>query len=480
MSDLRKLIIMKFALAGYNIQPSVVDVIIKSVPPDKLDYAISQICKYSNEFIITDDVARKVLSRIRFDGDRNERREKVKRVVQVREGVRVRDVTGKSSCEGTIEDFIAYFNSRFEKLSRIIRGRMKPVEISKISSLNGERVEIVGIVNGVREYQNYALIELEDKTGRVNVIATDRLKETALELLGDEVIGVMGTVKGKSVVADRIIFPDIPFRDRKRERVGIVFISDTHFGSKEFLEREWNLFVKWLNYEIGDKKVIELAERIKYVVIAGDIVDGVGVYPEQEKDLKITDIYEQYEFAAEQIDKIREEVKVIVSVGNHDAIRQAEPQPALPKEYRDLFSKNVICVGNPAYLDLDGVNVLVYHGRSLDDVITKISRLSYERPHEAMIELLKRRHMSPMYGERSPIAPEREDWLVIDEVPDIFHCGHVHTYGVGFYRGVIVINSSTWQSQTEFQRKVNLNPDPGKVAVYYNGEMGTLRFYDGK
>jgi DNA polymerase II small subunit len=176
------------------------------------------------------------------------------------------------------------------------------------------------------------------------------------------------------------------------------------------------------------------------------------------------------------LDKIPKDVKIILSVGNHDAIRQAEPQPALPKDIREFFSNNVIHVGNPAYVNLDGLKVLIYHGRSLNDLIARIPRLSDEKPHEAMIELLKRRHLCPLYGEKTPIAPEREDWLVIDEVPDVFHSGHVHTYGVGFYRGVFVVNSSTWQAQTEFQKKINLKPNPCNVAIYYNGEVGRLRF----
>ena len=55
---------------------------------------------------------------------------------------------------------------------------------------------------------------------------------------------------------------------------------------------------------------------------------------------------------------------------------------------------------------------------------------------------------------------EKEDYLVIEDVPDVLHSGHVHTFGTAFYRGVFVVNSSTWQSQTEFQKKMNLNPMP--------------------
>jgi DNA polymerase II small subunit len=268
--------------------------------------------------------------------------------------------------------------------------RIGGVKIASLSRFKNEQVEVVGMVKDVRDYGEFAVFDLEDKTGTVSVFAGEKLREIALELLGDEVVGVIGVYRNGRIYADRIVFPDIPMRERAKKDFGIVFISDTHFGSREFLEREWDVFTKWLSGEVGNEKVVDLASKIKYVVIAGDIVDGVGVYPGQENDLTITDIYGQYEYAAEMLDKIPKDVKVILSVGNHDAIRQAEPQPALPKDIRKLFSNNVIHVGNPAYVDLDGLKVLIYHGRSLDDVITKIPRLSYEKPHEAMIELLKR------------------------------------------------------------------------------------------
>jgi DNA polymerase II small subunit len=473
----KRTIIKKFAVYGRNIHPLAVELLMKKANNHNLDNLIAHICKTTNSFVISREEVEKAIESFRTATTTNNTREvKPKQVVRSQENVNVRDVTGRSTCEGGIEDFLAYFNSRFEKLSALVRRRIGGVKIASLSRFKNEQVEVVGMVKDVRDYGEFAVFDLEDKTGTVSVFAGEKLREIALELLGDEVVGVIGVYRNGRIYADRIVFPDIPMRERAKKDFGIVFISDTHFGSREFLEREWDVFTKWLSGEVGNEKVVDLASKIKYVVIAGDIVDGVGVYPGQENDLTITDIYGQYEYAAEMLDKIPKDVKVILSVGNHDAIRQAEPQPALPKDIRKLFSNNVIHVGNPAYVDLDGLKVLIYHGRSLDDVITKIPRLSYEKPHEAMIELLKRRHLCPIYGEKTPIAPEREDWLVIDEVPDVFHCGHVHTYGVGFYRGILVVNSSTWQSQTEFQKKMNLNPMPCNVAVYYNGEVGRLRF----
>ncbi|RLF34921.1 MAG: DNA-directed DNA polymerase II small subunit [Thermoplasmata archaeon] len=470
-----KLIIAKFAMQGYNVHPSAVE-ILKQVSPASLDRVIDEVCKCANgSFIITCEDILPILERIKIT-KKERKEEKIEK--KVRSEFSVRDITGNSQSEGTVEDFIGYFNYRFDKLSQILRNRINPLPINAIGKGKFERVEIVGMVVDVRETSSgNAMIELEDKTGFANVIATGKLKDVAMELLGDEVIGVSGVVRGRNMIADRIIFPDLPANGKRREwGFSIVFISDTHFGSKTFIEDAWNRFISWINCEIGNERAISLAESVKYLVVAGDIVDGIGVYPEQEKELSIKDIYQQYEEAASQFDRIPKEIKVIISPGNHDAVRQAEPQPSLLSEYADLFPKNVRMVGNPAYVELSGVKVLIYHGRSLDDVITRIPRMSYQQPSKAMEELLKRRLLVPSYGGRAPIAPEREDFLVIDEIPDVMHSGHVQTHEASFYRGVLLVNSSTWQEQTTFQRKMNLDPIPGIVTVYNGATVNKIKF----
>ena len=77
-------------------------------------------------------------------------------------------------------------------------------------------------------------------------------------------------------------------------------------------------------------------------------------------------------------------------------------------------------------------------------------------------------------------APELKDHLVIDQIPDIFVTGHVHTFGLSKYRGVMLLNSSTWQNQTSFQKKHNFVPEPCKVAVVdlKNFSTQVLNFMD--
>ena len=78
-------------------------------------------------------------------------------------------------------------------------------------------------------------------------------------------------------------------------------------------------------------------------------------------------------------------------------------------------------------------------------------------PVNVMRHLLRARHLSPIYGSQTPIAPEQEDLLVIDEVPDIFHVGHVHRAPGGHVSGGFAdVNSGSWQRQTPFQASVGM------------------------
>ena len=79
--------------------------------------------------------------------------------------------------------------------------------------------------------------------------------------------------------------------------------------------------------------------------------------------------------------------------------------------------------------------------------------------------LLRCRHVAPTYGSSTPIAPEREDRLVISTTPDIFHMGHIHIFGTKKYKGSTLIASASWQNQTPFQVRVNLTPTIGVAPI---------------
>ncbi len=402
----------------------------------------------------------------------------------------ISDITDQSTCVGEYSEFVDFFRNRFSRLGDMLRNRgvgFRPIESlnrRKLGLVEGrEEVSVIGMVSDLLTSKNgHRMIEIEDTTGSLRTMVLKNkhdIFEQSLKLMLDEVIGVTGTLSddGNLLFINNIMWPDMPIRTSSE--LGecnvsgkAVMISDIHVGSDTFLEDQWVDFIDWLNHGdslIGNRSVagngsVDVKD-IRYLVVAGDLVDGIGIYPNQEDELAITDVYEQYKLAADYFNQIPKHIKVIISPGNHDAVRQAEPQPTFPEKIRKMFRQDVVFVGNPAVISMDGVHTLVYHGRSIDDIVANLPGMKYEDPTRPMIEMLKRRHLSPMYGSRVSIAPEKKDHMVIDKPPHILHCGHVHTVGCSTYRGVTVINSGTWQSQTEFQRRMNLKPDPAKAAI---------------
>ncbi len=380
------------------------------------------------------------------------------------------DITGRSTCVGDYDDFVCYFRDRYSKIREILSRRLnsRPIE-SLGKSTTGREVSLIGMVMDVRTTaKGNRVIELEDPTGLIiAVIQKDaEVYEQSSLIITDEVIGVTGISDGNGrLFVKSLLWPDMPNQTAPLEKGSgcALLLSDLHVGSKYFMADAWQRFLQWINGEVDDPS--GLASQVQYLVIAGDLVDGVGIYPGQQNDLAIMDIYDQYMAAAEHLNIIRAGIKIIIAPGNHDIVRQAEPQPSLPEEVQKYFRNDMLFVGNPAWVTLSGVSMLIYHGRSIDDLVLRLPGISYAAPEKAMIEMLRRRHLSPIYGSRVSIAPEHEDHYVIARPPAILHCGHVHTVGIARYKGVAVINSGTWQSQTDFQKKMNIQPVAGVVPI---------------
>ncbi len=389
----------------------------------------------------------------------------------------ITDVTGKRSSEGTTQDFVSLFKERYQGIRKILTNQRR--EIAQFIPINRIKntmvdVQLIGIVKNVKTTHNgHRLIEIEDESGSATLISlkNSEIFPQANEVMLDEVIGVVGKIsKNKDlIIVQNIIYPDIKMhQERKKieQPLCVAFLSDIHIGSKMFMDTEWNAFLRWINGNLGNSRQRDAASKLKYLVLPGDLVDGIGIYPNQEKELSISNIYDQYQALAKQFDYLPDHITILLQPGNHDAVRPAEPQPAFEKEIRDLFTgKEFIYIGNPCYFSLHGVEVLSYHGQSLLDYSTNIQTLSYNEPTEVMKLMLKKRHLAPTYGGYTPLAPEHEDYMLISQVPDIFVTGHVHTSYIDNYRGVTLINASSWQSQTTYQKMMNFVPDSAKLPL---------------
>lgn len=388
------------------------------------------------------------------------------------------DPTKKITSAEGIDGFGALFVNRYSKLLKIVLQRAQAKKLIQIDIVKGgkpkEEVFVGGLLMDRKIDRDVTRLTIDDPSGSLETLVFNKdIQSTANSLLVDQFV-MQSITGGKNggFVTKELVVPDVPdhVTNRSKTETFAVLISDLHVGSKYFMEKEFGEFVSWLSSSDP------IAKKIRFVLVCGDVVDGVGIFPNQDKELLLVDIGQQMVKAAQMLDKIPKHIKVFIIPGNHDPGRRALPQPAIPEKHNlDLWNReNFFMLGNPSMIALNGVKVLMFHGQSLDDVVGTTPGLSYMQPAKAMRALLRARHLSPIYGKRTPIAPETEDMMVIDEVPDIFHSGHIHVVDLDMYKGTLIVNSGAWQSQTPYQTSVGITPTPG-VAVIVN--LATLKVF---
>ena len=184
-----------------------------------------------------------------------------------------------------VQDFVSYFKSRYNQLKEILQGRNELRNATSISRLKGktnERAVLIGMINTKRVTKNdHLILELEDLTGKINVlIAKNReIYSHAKELVLDEVIGISGNLGDNILFADQIFFPDVPVTKelkKSTEEEYALFISDLHIGNKDFLKKEFENFLEWINGRNVDASQEQIIQKINYLFISGDIIESVN------------------------------------------------------------------------------------------------------------------------------------------------------------------------------------------------------------
>jgi len=369
--------------------------------------------------------------------------------------------------------FVKQFNDRFDQMKTLLLKRRElknAISIANVNS-NQKEVTIIAMVDKIyKTRKEKYILTVEDITGTIKVYCSPKYGDRICE---DDVIGFIGKPGDGIIFARDVLWPEIPLPSHinaTKDEVYAAFISDLHFGSKQILTKKLKKFLTWIN---SNHKI---AEKVLYICVTGDLVDGVGKYPGQDKNLKYKDIYRQYDDLSNFVSSIPENIQIVLLPGDHDVVRMAEPQPPIPKKYIPELSQlnNVHLAPNPCYVNLHGmggapISVLLNHGYYYHghiDALPEVRKQAEENPTKVMVDLLRRRHLAPIYGTRSTlIAPEDKDYLTINKIPDIFSLGHLHSFAYSNYKGINLICASTFQAETDFQRRIGHVPDPGKVAL---------------
>jgi DNA polymerase II small subunit len=401
-----------------------------------------------------------------------------------------------------VQDFVDYFNARYRALEKMLQSRQELQNLTSISRLrlkkDRETVSIIGIV--VDKYtttNEHIMLSLEDSSGTISVLCSKNKQDLfvqASDVVFDEVLGISGVLGDGIVFANSLVCPDIPIVEAKLapDEVYVAILTCVHVGSSLFEREKFERFVSWANGAFGTDEEKDIAAKLKYIFVCGDLVDGVGIYPQHEKELLISDIRDQYKEGARLLGLLPKSIPIIVCPGNHDVGRISEPQPKLMKEYAmplwELPNVTLVCtpcmVNIHSSADFSGLDVLVYHGFSFDDYGDIVPSIKNSGKHISdrvpliMKYLLQRRHLAPQHTSTLYIPDSRYDPLVIEKVPDLFLAGHIHKAGFLHYRGTTLVSGSCFQSRTSYQEKFGHDPEPGVVPVVNlkTRQVSMLRF----
>ena len=392
-----------------------------------------------------------------------------------------------------VADFTKHFRNRVSDMKIILQENSSLKNLVSINKLSGSRqnLSIIGIVSSKSITKNKnILFDIEDLTGRIKVLigpSNKPLYEKAEEICLDSVLGFSGFGNREIIFCSEIVFPEASLPERKKSPFdeNVLFLGDIHYGSSLFLEDKFLKFIDYLNGKVPNTPE---AEKIKYLFLVGDIIAGVGTYPSQEKELKIKDIEEQFIGLTQLLSKIRKDIKIIISPGNHDGVRLMEPQPLLSEKYAWSIHnlKNVILTGNPANVNIgakgnfSGFDILTYHGVSYHYYANTIPKLIHEggqnSPNKIMAYLLQNRHLAPSHTSVQ-YYPSEEDFLMIKKIPDILVSGHTHKSAIAYYNNILTISTSSWESKTSYQEKMGNHPDFCKVPIF-NLKTRTIKILD--
>ena len=386
----------------------------------------------------------------------------------------------------TTSDFTTHYRERYKFLRKVLFNRpeaSRAISIDRAKSQpTSERIVLIAMISDLLKLPTGTLkLSVEDLTEQLDIIISSKnedLIEQAQFLTLDEVLIFEGRLSKDVMFLQKIIWPDIPTTPPQYspEEVYAVFSGDIHVGSNKFLPKQFQSFIDWLNGKVGNERQKEIAKKTKYFFIPGDLVDGVGIYPNQEKELLIKDLRDQYNVLAEYLKDVPDDKEIIICPGNHDTVvRLEEPQPKM-YEYAEAIAElpNVTMVTNPSYTNIHsldnyrGQDVLMYHGYSFDQLIDQVDGLraagGYEKADEIHKFLLKRRHLSPTHNLNLTL-PMKKDPHVIEKIPDIMVSGHIHKARIGNYKNTLSISGSCWQATTAFQEKVGHKPEPGLIPI---------------
>ncbi|MEK6902305.1 MAG: metallophosphoesterase [archaeon] len=386
--------------------------------------------------------------------------------------------SGSSDSKGKALDFLKLFQDKYTFLSGELKNRgYQPKSLGKVDRQGRDtEFDLIVMISEKKLTKNgHVLMTVEDLEGHGKALipaSDEELVRKAKRLTDDDVIGIKVKLArtGELLIVKDFSWPDLPQRKPKTSEIdlGMIITSDIHIGSRLFLRDWWEKFIEWTNGKVGSEKEKERVGKLKYLVIAGDNVDGIGVYPNHLPELEVKDIYEQYNQFQNYLLQLPEHLEIFITPGNHDPCRWHDPQPPVIKEFvPQLYGqKNIHFLPSPSWVEIEDQKTLIYHGSGLIGGMFAMN-IPPTKPEEVIKELLIKRDLMSVYGTKHPYAPEPRAYMLVRELPDVYIGGDNHHNGYAQYRGTTIINNGCWQTTSAYAASKGFINTPGRVPQFF-------------
>ena len=327
----------------------------------------------------------------------------VKSALRGKTQIQVLKVFPQEQKKVTTEKAIQFFIDRYEKIKKILNGRLDLINLVSINKINSKSKKFSIIAMVKEKIPGTNSLVVEDMTGELVACFQEKNLSLLDQTVLDEVIGLVCEAGGDGIVVSNIIWPDIPLKrdvTQAKEDVFCLFISDLHMDSEKFNHESYKKFLSWLN-------------QVKYDNFYIFVLGGVSS--------KISDMKDFFSKLPEKSERI---------------FLRGEDDP----EFSDMLN-----ITDPSLIKIDNITLLLSHGGFLE----KYSKIWPNlQPEKIMLNLLKKRHIDPVFDSCTKIFDQ--DYFVLDTVPDIFASGHLHSPGILNYKSTTIISNGSFLTQPIF------------------------------
>jgi DNA polymerase II small subunit/DNA polymerase delta subunit B len=289
------------------------------------------------------------------------------------------------------EDILKFFHERYDFFRKILEKRIDLVNLISINRISKKlrKFSIIGMISDKNEDEKS--VEVEDLTGTTTIF----LNEKNFNLLPfDAVVGFVCEKRDDKIIAEDIIFPDIPLKkevSKTSSDIYCLFVSDFHLDSSQ-------------NYKFFEK----FLDSVKNLSYPNLLIFFLGDISSKKED---------YERIVENI----------------------------PKKFSYFFLKGELeknfNIGKffevPVVVQIQNVKIFLTHGDLFSPYLS-----IFKKPEDTILQLLKLRNFNPTFTSNN-----FSNNYLLDIIPDIIVVGHFHNPTFQNYKGVTIILNGSFDTQ---------------------------------